>query len=75
MKIFTFKNLYKLLEIALQDIQAWIFITVISPTSQTSSTSQTSKRQEISISDRIENLNQLKKWIDDGNDPDTFKFD
>ena len=63
MKIFTFKNLYKLLEIALQ---AWIFITVISPTSST---------QEISVSDRIENLNKLKKWMDDGNDPDTFKFD
>jgi hypothetical protein len=69
MKIFTFKNLYKLLEIALQDIQAWIFITVISPTSSTS------KRQEVSISDRIDNLNKLKKWMDDGNDPDTFKFD
>jgi len=63
MKIFTFKNLYKLLEIALQ---AWIFITVISPNSST---------QEISVSDRIENLNKLKKWMDDGNDPDTFKFD
>ena len=66
MKIFTFKNLYKLLEIALQ---AWIFITVISPTSKTSST------QEVSISDRIDNLNKLKKWMDDGNDPDTFNFD
>jgi hypothetical protein len=63
MKIFTFKNLYKLLEIALQ---AWIFITVLSPNSST---------QEISVSDRIENLNKLKKWMDDGNDPDTFKFD
>ena len=71
MKIFTFKNLYKLLEIALQ---AWIFITVISPTSQTSSTSQSSKRQEVSIRDRIENLTKLKKWMDDGNDPNTFKF-
>jgi len=59
MKIFTFKNLYQLLEIALQDIQAWIFITVISPTSSTS------KRQEVSISDRIDNLNKLKKWMDD----------
>ena len=63
MKIFTFKNLYKLLEISLR---AWIFITIILPNSST---------QEVSISDRIDNLNQLKKWMDDGNDPDTFKFD
>ena len=66
MKIFTFKNLSKLLEIT---FQAWIFITLLSPNSETSSTT------DVSIADRIDNLKKLKEWMDDGNDPKGFQFD
>lgn len=69
MKIFTFKNLSKLLEIT---FQAWIFITLLSPSSETSSTFSTT---DVSIADRIDNLKKLKEWMDDGNDPKGFQFD
>ena len=66
MKIFTFKNLSKLLEIT---FQAWIFIKLLSPNSGTSFT------QDPSIADRIDNLKKLKEWMEDGNDPKGFSFE
>lgn len=61
MKIFTFKNLAKVIEIA---FQAWIFIILLSP-----------ETQDVSVADRIQNLKKLKKWMDDGNDPSAFSID
>jgi hypothetical protein len=64
MKIFTLKNLSKLLEIGLQ---IFVFITLLSPGQ--------GGQGDVSVTDRIDSLNKLQKWINLGNDPKDFKFD